>query len=1016
MRVQKLLRTRLLAACTGLALAAGAAMGQLKADGGFHWDPDEVAIAMSAPLEAGWLYLRRGVLDMSALSDLRFEGAGALLTTQRGVIAFDGPLTGEQRGRVAEAGIELGEYLPAFAYHVDLRVVHPQLLANLEFVRWVGRYDEAWKIDPEVGRRVAQTSTRIALSNAGLVPITITLFPGESLADVEQALINIGAEVHQSEMIAMNETVTVTMPLVAVDGLRLLSAVQYVEEAPEIVLRNNGSRWVVQSNQSGVTPLYSAGLRGEGQIVGILDDRVDRNHCSFSDSAPIGAGHRKIQAYNTSFGAGSHGTHVAGTVVGDPGSNTSNRGVAYLGRLVYHTIPSFNETGIRNRLITHHNQGARVHTNSWGDDSTGAYNSLARGFDSFSRDYEESLPLLAVSNGGIVRNPENAKNLLAVGATSPPPNQHQHCTGGAGPTLDGRRKPEIYAPGCSTVSSRNNSSCNTRTLSGTSMATPAVAGVAMLARQYYTQGYYPTGQPNPSDAFTPSAALLKATLLNSATDMTGVSGYPSNLEGWGRVLARDTLHLPGSNRNLAAFDVRNVNGMSTNHVTEYQIVGTGSTQRLKFTLVWTDVPATAGAGFASVNDLDLEVIAPNGALYRGNVFSGGSSVTGGSRDDRNNVEQVHINNPAQGTWTARVKGTAVNSGLQGYALVISGQLSLVDPEPPPPPPANDLCVDAITVGNGVTSFDTLGAGTDGPTSFTGCGSETTLHGDVWYEYVAECDGVLTIAMCSANFDARVRVYAGLAPGSCPTAVTPLFACVNDCGGYSDVVSAGTRVLIRVGALSMNSFGQGSFEISVECDPDEPVPPPANDLCVDAITVGNGVTSFDTLGAGTDGPTSFTGCGSETTLHGDVWYEYVAECDGVLTIAMCSANFDARVRVYAGLAPGSCPTAVTPLFACVNDCGGYSDVVSAGTRVLIRVGALSMNSFGQGSFEVSVECDPDVPGCPGDFDGSGVVDSSDLLVLLSAWGPCPGCPEDLDDSGAVDSSDLLILLGSWGACP
>jgi subtilisin family serine protease len=53
-------------------------------------------------------------------------------------------------------------------------------------------------------------------------------------------------------------------------------------------------------------------------------------------------------------------------------------------------------------------------------------------------------------------------------------------------------------------------------------------------------------------------------------------------------------------------------------------------------------------------------------------------------------------------------------------------------------------------------------------------------------------------------------------------------------------------------------------------------------------------------------------------------------------------------------------------------------------------------------------------CPADLDGSGTVDSADLLILLAAWGPCD-CPEDLNGSGEVDSADLLELLSAWGPC-
>jgi len=59
---------------------------------------------------------------------------------------------------------------------------------------------------------------------------------------------------------------------------------------------------------------------------------------------------------------------------------------------------------------------------------------------------------------------------------------------------------------------------------------------------------------------------------------------------------------------------------------------------------------------------------------------------------------------------------------------------------------------------------------------------------------------------------------------------------------------------------------------------------------------------------------------------------------------------------------------------------------------------------------------DQNGIVGDLNGDGVVDVSDLLILLGAWGPCDdgeSCAADLNGDGSVDVSDLLILLGNWG---
>ena len=88
------------------------------------------------------------------------------------------------------------------------------------------------------------------------------------------------------------------------------------------------------------------------------------------------------------------------------------------------------------------------------------------------------------------------------------------------------------------------------------------------------------------------------------------------------------------------------------------------------TLAWTDYPAATSAATSLVNDLDLTVTAPDGTIYRGNVFAGGWSVTGGVADRLNNVENVYVFSAAAGTWTIDVSGYNVPNGPQPFALVI----------------------------------------------------------------------------------------------------------------------------------------------------------------------------------------------------------------------------------------------------------------------------------------------------------------------------------------------------------
>jgi hypothetical protein len=207
-------------------------------------------------------------------------------------------------------------------------------------------------------------------------------------------------------------------------------------------------------------------------------------------------------------------------------------------------------------------------------------------------------------------------------------------------------------------------------------------------RQYFLDGFYPTGTPLPGDALIPSGALVKSVLLNATVDMNLVAGYPSNAEGWGRLVLDRTLYFPSDARRLIVRDVRNAEGLGTGESQEFDITVTSAAEALRVTLVFTDPPAMVGAAHPVVNDLDLIVIGPNeeitgGGTFRGNYFKNGQSEAGGVADPLNNVEQVYLPAPHAGTYSIEVRGTQVNGAFtQGYAVVVSGAVSEPQPEQP----------------------------------------------------------------------------------------------------------------------------------------------------------------------------------------------------------------------------------------------------------------------------------------------------------------------------------------------
>ncbi len=648
------------------------------------------------------VYMRTAEIDTSRTVAATRDVLGALMPEGRAadaetrfVIQLDRTITPELRAKITQAGINLHEYMQVNAFIATVRPdARRDAVAALDFVRFATPYRAEWKLDPEIGVRDYKTPERRDLRDNGRVAVIVTLHEDAALQPVLNEIATFNAPlIHWGEPVGKNMTVSITIDRADVARLAPLAGVQFIEDAFENTERSNyAARWIMQSNvgsPSPLFPLYANGLNGAGQVLGHLDSRINQTHCSFRDAVAVGPTHRKILFYNTTAGYGQHGTHTAATAVGyDPNSPDSSNvnGVARLAKLVHAPTPSQNETGTQTALNLHYGQGARVHTNSWGDDSTNVYTGQCRGIDNHCYLNEDSVVVFAVTNTSLIKTPENAKNVFAVNRSTWTPNGEAICgTTCAGPTPDQRRKPEIMAPGCSlTSASGSGTVCTTASLTGTSMACPNIAGMALLFREYFVNGYYPSGAPNPADGFNPSSALIRAAMMNSAVDMTGTAGWPGNQEGWGRVLADNALYFPGDARKLLVWDVRNAQGLSTGQQTEYT-VNVAAGQPFEATLVWTEPMAAINSNPSIVNNLDFEVVDPANNLYRGNVLSSGNSVTGGSADNRNNTEVVIFNAPSAGAYTLRIKGTAVNVGTQGYALVVTGDVATT---PPPQPPAS----------------------------------------------------------------------------------------------------------------------------------------------------------------------------------------------------------------------------------------------------------------------------------------------------------------------------------------
>lgn len=260
---------------------------------------------------------------------------------------------------------------------------------------------------------------------------------------------------------------------------------------------------------------------------------------------------------------------------------------------------------------------------------------------------------------------------------------------GRGPTYDGRIKPDIVAPGevvygprasngaqCADLSDED-SSVSVR--SGTSQATAVASGLVLLVKEYFESGFYPTGDPTPGNEMTPSAALLKATLIHSGQAETFVSGantknpgeffplttYPDNVQGFGRVQMKESLYFYSTSQSGFQMLVYDDIEISSNETWSTCVFAQDGV-KLRATLVWTDPPAALSAGVALVNNLDLLVSDENGTVYHSNQ--------GNEYDALNNVEQVTVVDPnhKQASLHVYVFGTNVPQGPQKFSLIITG--------------------------------------------------------------------------------------------------------------------------------------------------------------------------------------------------------------------------------------------------------------------------------------------------------------------------------------------------------
>jgi len=644
------------------------------------WRPDGVARAeepYSVQLKTGTLHPADGDYGagLAYLAAHAAAGGAHILVQMREI-----PVSSE-RAALAKQGIDLQDYLPNHTWYAHVATTLDAPAMRAAGVRWLAPLQLEHKVSARV---LASEYSAWSEYDGGRRIFVVQLH--DDVSETRGREILGAAQATIGGYIRSLNTFVAALDPDAAPRLALTDEIRWIDERPPVLTEvNDGIRAAI-----GVDTIQQApyNLNGQGTNVLVYDVGLVGAHPDFGSRVTAGEG----------GAVASHSTHVAGTVGGD-GTNSGGtyKGMApscritsylyeYCSPNCLYNSPQDIEANYQEGLYTF---GADMASNSLGS------NIAPNGYPcSWEGDYETTAQLLdAICHGSLgvpflslwaagnerhygncgtsyntIGVPATAKNPIVVGATMS--NDHSMSWFSSwGPVDDGRIRPDVCAPGCQSGGDGGITSTmpggGYGSMCGTSMATPATAGVTALVLQQFRQT--PGG---PGGFLHPWPSTLKAILVNTAQDYGNVG--PDFQFGYGEIRAQAAVD---AIRNRHAILQRFVDqgGEST-----FEFVVEPGTPLLQATVAWSDPPGQYLALIELVNDLDIYFESPNRTLYYPWILDPASPATPATfgADHRNPMEQVQVVNPQEGRWILHVVGTTVPQGPQNYSIVASHPLGV----------------------------------------------------------------------------------------------------------------------------------------------------------------------------------------------------------------------------------------------------------------------------------------------------------------------------------------------------
>lgn len=634
------------------------------------------------------------------------------------VVQFTGPVQAAWKSALTDLGATFFDYIPQFAFIIRVDASAEESIRALEYVRWLGGYEPEYRLSPRVfevtPEEMEEGGGNVALRVMAFPGEDVSALRS-AIADLGGEVESV-SESEEGPTLHVRMPLTAAGGLKDIDGVKWVEPEPKHKIDNNVGSALIGAPGVRSKSWTRGGTLYGSGQVLAICDSGLDTGLTTTMNQDFGDGSGGSRVLNNVVFSGSSLqDVSGHGTHVAGIAVGngansgaDPASEDFPdgcfAGVAPKASLYFQTVGSSSGSSslpglpsdLTNLFQPAYDAGARVHSNSWGTAAVGEYDSECVTVDRFMWNNKNFLILYAGGNRGVdidqdgvvdgyrLDTPGSAKNCLTVGAS-----ESLRASGGYaastwgsfsslhlvspvaddltsdepyglgpfsshGPTVDGRFKPEIVAPGTNILSVRSSAQTGNGWgaynsyyyySGGTSMATPMAAGASALMREYLME------EESIAD---PSAALVKTCLVHGATDLApGQYGdgaakelgtAPDSAQGWGRVDLPGAMNVD-SNLSVEYHDVTASPATDTSYSASYAFSVADDGAPFRATLGWTDYPGSTVANGGLVNDLDLRVQTPSGSwVYPDNARNLSS------------LEKVSYFGSVSGKWTGNFLG------------------------------------------------------------------------------------------------------------------------------------------------------------------------------------------------------------------------------------------------------------------------------------------------------------------------------------------------------------------------